>query len=273
MAVSNFISQVWVAEILAQFQQAAVIPATINDYSDAGARLGNEIHVSEFSIPTVVDYATGTSGPRTIDPEDLTDSGLIIPLDNESAFGFLVDDVDAVQAAGGLGEVTASAVGALVEDADTNLGLALMTGGTASGVTAPTDGNSAFDAVLKVRTALSDLKVPPGGRTLLCNPLFSQMLLGADSKLSEVNTSGSPAGLRDATIGRLLGFNVVENALMSPGKAAFAAYHQSALGWASQLDKVESLRHPSKFADIIRGLHVYGMKVLRPTAILTYQAA
>lgn len=269
MAVTNFIAQVWAADILANFHQQVILAPTLHNYSD-NTRIGNTIHVTSFTTPTIVNYATGTSGARTIDPQDLTDAGLQIQLNNLKAFGFYVDDVDRAQAAGDMGQVTADAAAALSEDFESAIAAALMANGTASGVTAPSDGETAYKAVLNVRRQLSDLKVPAGNRTLAVNGKFAELLMDADSKLAAYNTSGSPDGLRDATIGQLLGFRVVETALLNPAHASFAAYHESSLGWASQIDNMESLRSPNKFADIVRGLHVYGVKVLRPTAILTY---
>lgn len=277
MAVTNFIAEVWASQILEAFQETAVLAPTCADYSGE-TRMGNVIHVSEFTVPTVHDYATGTSGARTIDPDALTDAGLDIDLSSEKAFAFLVDDIDQAQAAGSMNQVTGEAVGALAEDFDTAIAAALLAGGTdgdpgGGTPTDITDGEGAYAMVLALRRQLSQLKAPLGDRYLAVNPAFSEFLLGADSKLSQADMSGSPAGLRDATIGRLLGFNVVETALLSPSLACAVAYHRSAVGIASQLDKTEALRDPKRFADIMRGLHVYGIKILRSASVLYWQAA
>lgn len=269
IAVTNFIPEIWAAEILLAFQQLAVLAHTITDYSGE-MRTGDKIKVSEFAIPTVVDYQTGTSGARTIDPEVLTDSGIEITLDRERAFGFYVDDIDARQAAGSIhGPALTEAGLALAEDYDSALAALLLASGTAVTATV-TDSTTAYQLVLNLRTQLSNLKVPPGGRTLAVNPLFSEFLLGADSKLVGVIDSGSPAGLRDATIGRLLDFNVIEDALLNPAAACAVAYHTSSVGGAIQMDKTEALRSPNRFADILRGLTVSGFNVLRPSSVLTW---
>lgn len=110
-------------------------------------------------------------------------------------------------------------------------------------------------------------------RTLLVNPEFSEFLLGADSKPTNVNESGTRQGLREATIRPLLGFRAAETSLLSPGRACAVAYHASSVGYVNDLTKIEALRTQNKFADIVRGFGVYGAEVLRPTAVRFWRAA
>lgn len=273
MAVTNFISEVWAAQILTNFKESEVIAGTVNrNYEGDASQQGNVVHITSFNSPTIVDYATGTSGARTADPEELQDSSQSLQIDQEKAFSFFVDDIDARQAAGSFAPVTADASAGLVEDYETYLATQMLANGTEVTGTVDT-GNAAFDMIADMRTQLSNAKVPGGDRTLLVNPSFSKLLLGADSKLVEVDTSGDARGLREATIGRLLGFRVAETALLSPGQAAAMAYHRSSVGHVLQLNAMEALRATNKFADILRGLTVYGSKVVRPGAVLYWQAS
>lgn len=277
MSVKNFISEVWASQILTAFQAGTALVNTVRDYSRY-ARAGDggsTVHVASFTTPTL----SSIYSSRDITPQALADDGLDINLNNAKGFAMLVDDIDRAQAAGNLDQVTQQAVDALIEDAETYIASLLLSGGTngdPGGTSSPTtisDGNDAFTMVMSLRRQLSQLKTPPAGRYLAVNPLFSEYLLGADSKLSEVDTSGSSQGLRDATIGRLLGFNVVESPVLSSDQACCVAYHQSSIGWVSQLDKVESLRSTAQFADIVRGLHLYGAQALRSDGVLYWQAA
>lgn len=140
---------------------------------------------------------------------------------------------------------------------------------------APASGDDAFNLIKDFRTALSKNKVPQGDRFLAVTPDFAGLLLGANSKLTSVQVSGDSNGLRDAVIGRLLGFTVVESPMLvpaaGPGPAA-VAYHRSAVSFVNQIDKVEALRSTTKFADIVRALHVYGGKLIRPEAAVQYGA-
>ncbi|WP_026454875.1 P22 phage major capsid protein family protein [Saccharomonospora iraqiensis] len=272
MAVANFIPEIWRAEVLVNFQARTVIANTVAREYEGDARTGNVVNVTEFERPSIVDYATGNDGgSRTIAPQDLTATGQSILIDQEKAFSFYVDDVDRRQAAGGMDVVTRDASAGLAEDAESFLATTMQTSGTDSSPASElTTGNEAFDYVKGLRTTLSSdsVRAPLDGRTLLVNPEFAGLLLGADSKLTDVDTSGSPEGLRNATIGRLLGFNVVETPLLNPGTATCVAYHRSAVGFVSQLNETEAIRAHNSFKDVVRGLHVYGGRVLRPEACL-----
>ncbi len=274
MTVANFIPEVWHAQILVNFTEKSTLSNTVAREYEGTASKGNTVNVTEFAQPSIVDYATGNDGAaRTIAPEELTTTSQTIAIDNEKAFAFYVDDIDKRQAAGTMNPVTNDAVAGLREDAEEFIASAMLSQGTdRSGSSALSTGNEAYDFVLDLRTELSSstVKAPQDGRFLAVNPEFAALLLGADSKLSEVDTSGSPEGLRNAVIGRLLGFTVVESAHLSPGTPACVAYHKSAVGFVNQLESVEALRAPNKFADIVRGLEVYGGRVLRPEACLYY---
>lgn len=153
----------------------------------------------------------------------------------------------------------------------TATGTIAFTIGTAG--VAATTGDTAFDVINRIRTGLSRNKVPQGNRFLAVNPDFSSLLLGANSKLTSALVSGDAQGLREATLGKLLGFTVVESALLgTSGVPSAVGYHQSALGYVNQIDKVEALRNQTKFADIIRALHVFGAQVVRPAAMVTYHS-
>ncbi|MGH3010160.1 MAG: hypothetical protein ACRDLM_12250 [Gaiellaceae bacterium] len=139
--------------------------------------------------------------------------------------------------------------------------------------TAVATGDDAYNMALSLATALTNNKVPLSNRFLAVNGAYSQFLLGANSKLSNVNTSGMSEGLRDAVIGRLLGFTVVTTPLLTadPSIPTAVGYHGSASAYVSQIDKNEAFRSHDSFADVFRALHVYGGKTVRPQAIQIYQ--
>ena len=76
-------------------------------------------------------------------------------------------------------------------------------------------------------------------------------------KITNADTLGATEGLREAAIGRLLGFeaNVSEN-LPVADKLQVIAFHRSAIAFVSQIQKTEAMRAENKFADRLRGLHV-----------------
>ena len=159
-------------------------------------------------------------------------------------------------------------------DAETFLTAMLTSKGTAAtGITNPTDWASAYAAILKLRGKLSAAKVPAMDRTLLINAAFEEFLLSDGSKLTSFDKSNMMEGLREATIGRLLGFDVVTSPWLDNTKPMAIGFYKPAIAYVSQVEKTESMRAENTFADRVRGLHVYGGAVLRPTAVQVFKAA
>lgn len=282
MSVASFNPTIWSAQMLTDFRETAVAAALSNREYEGDASKGNTVKINTASAVTVFDYSIGeanggTSGtpkPRTTAAEavDATDQDLLI--DQEKNFDFYVDDIDKAQVAGSMDAYTRSAGEGLAEDADTFLLALAVSGGTAltdSDTTALATGDDALNVLRNLRKALNKAKVPKGQRVAFMNAEFEAVLLEASSKIMSVDTSGTSQGLREAILGRLLGFDlyVTENMPVT-NVAQVAAVYRPALAYVSQIDKTEAMRAQDKFADRLRGLHVYGGKVIRPTAIQTW---
>jgi hypothetical protein len=127
------------------------------------------------------------------------------------------------------------------------------------------------------------------GRWLVVDPVFMEILKDEDSRVLQADWGGS--GLMNGLIlNNLHGFRVyVSNNLPSAGTGAgtsgttgqddnygvIVAGQDEAVASAEQINKVENYRDPDSFADIVRGMHLYGRKILRPEALVTarYNAA
>lgn len=268
MAIDNFIPQVWAAAVQQALQDTAVLAPVTSAAFEGDATNGNQVRVTGVIPPTITDYAAAA---RTTNAEDLNDNGDVLLINQEKSFDFHVDDVDRVQAAGSFEQWTTAAGRALGEDADAYIAAQAIAGGTnatadlggATALNADTDGTATFNAIRDLRKALNKAKVPMSQRFLALNAEAESNLLASDAKLTSVDTSGNPAGLRDAVLGRLLGFTIVTSEqLPVTDFPQLVAFWQPALAYVSQIDKVEAMRSHTKFADRIRGLQVYGAKVL-----------
>ena len=153
----------------------------------------------------------------------------------------------------------------------------------------PTGTASPLQVIARMGRLLDQQFVDTQGRWLVIDPVFVELLKDEDSRLlnGDFGGSGLQGGL---AIGQLHGFDVyVSNNLPSVGTGAgttgsanqnsnfgvIVGGHSSAIASASQITKTESYRDPDSFADIVRGMHLYGRKILRPEAIVTakYNAA
>src|SRR5690606_29555003 len=104
--------------------------------------------------------------------------------------------------------------------------------------TAITTGDEAHDVIRDLRKVLNKAHVPLGSRVLVINAEFEALLLGADAKLTSADVSGTPAGLRSATIGNLLGFRVVTSENLPETDAPQAlAFYSPAVAYVSQIEK------------------------------------
>lgn len=279
MALEHFIPEIWSASILENFHNQAVVTGLANREYEGDLTSGSKIHIPGIVDIKVKDYKTGVvhnggSGkkPRTTAPDEVADTGVDIVIDQEKSFDFIVDDIDKAQAGKSLEAYTESAATALAEDAETFLTTLLTTTGTQVAQSAPKSYGDAHKVVVGLRRALNGAKVPLLGRTLLVNAKFEEMLISDGSKLAQVDTSGSTDTLREAIIGRLTGFNVVVSPFMDDTHATAIGFYTPHLAFVSQVSKVEAMRANDTFADRIRGLHVYGGKLLRATSAQVFVA-
>lgn len=281
MAITHFIPEVWSASILENFHNQAVLTGLANREYEGALSSGSKAHIPGIVDVEVKDYKKGVisdgqggTKPRTTAPDTISDTGIDIVVDQEKSFDFLVDDIDRAQAGRSFDAYTRSASLGLVEDAETFLTTLVATAGTVlSGLPTPTNWETAYENVLKIRAALTAKKVPQSQRALLINAAFEEYLLADGSKLTAFDKSNTTEGLREATIGRLLNFDVITSPWIDNAKPTAIGLWRPALAYVSQVNEVEYLRSQDSFADRVRGLHVYGGKVLRPTAVQVFKAA
>ena len=142
---------------------------------------------------------------------------------------------------------------------------------------------SPLQVIAKMARKLDQQNVDTRGRWVVLDPVFIEIMKDEDSRL--LNSDFGGAGLQNGlVINNLHGFRVyVSNNLPSVGTGpdttgnanqntdfgVLVAGHDSAIASAEQINKVETYRDPDSFADICRGMHLYGRKILRPESVAT----
>lgn len=142
---------------------------------------------------------------------------------------------------------------------------------------------SPLQVIARMGRLLDQQLVDTQGRWLVVDPVFVEMLKDEDSRLLNSDFGGS--GLQNGLILKNLhGFRIyVSNNLPKVGTGpatagtsnqntdfgVIVAGHDSAVATAQQITKTETYRDPDSFADIVRGMHLYGRKILRPEGIVT----
>lgn len=270
MAITNFIPEYWSSKILVALRDKLTYaqPNVINrNYEGEIRQAGDTVHITNFVDPATRAYTRNSP----ISYDILTDATRALVIDQERYFAFSVDDVDRRQALGGfVEEATTGASYNLAADADEYVGGLMLAGvdaGNQLGAETVADGEGAYDLLVELRTLLTRSNTPGQGRFAIVPPEFYALLLKSDLFI-RADASGTTEGLRNGFVGRAAGFDIIESNVVpetSGGAFGVIAGHSIATTYAEQIVKTEALRLETTFGDGIRGLHVYGGKVVRPT--------
>lgn len=278
MAVDTFIPEVWNAELLVALRKSLVFGqgnVSNRDYEGDIAAYGDTVHINSLTSPTVANYVKNTT---VINPATLTTVDDTLLINQAKYFAFEVDDVDMRQTRDGgqlLTKAASDSAHALADAADVFLaGLMTADAGNTLPAEAITTADGAYMVVIKLRLALDKAKVPSDRRFLTVSPDFYAMLL-QDPRFIDASQYGTNAPIMNGEVGRVLGFTVLVSLNLPEGTAGVdpavsnyvVAGHPMATTFAEQINKTEAYRPESSFSDAIKGLHLYGGKVVRPEAL------
>lgn len=291
MTVEGFIATIWSARLLANLQKSLVFgqPNVINrDYEGDIAGKGSTVKITAIGDITIGDY---TKDSDIADPEALNDGQSTLTITESKYFNFAVDDVSKAQMSPTLmnGAMQQAAYN-LSDVADQFVAAAMLAGvatdnqvgSNATGFVPSTtagSGTMAWDYLLKLGTKLSENNVPKQGRWAICPPWFIERLAG-DERFTDASASGSTDALLNGLVKRAAGFDILESNNCPSGLGTGAdsaklnyriiAGSPQAVTFADSVNKVEAYRPEKRFADAVKGLHVYGAKVVRPNALAMF---
>ena len=289
----NFTPQIFSQKVQKFFRRASVVEDITNtDYAGEIENFGDTVKIIKEPTITVADYARGTA----VSTQDLADDQITMTVDQGSYFAFKVDDIEERQSHVNF-EALATSSGAysLKRNYDFNVlkhiyDNAATSAGNTGTDGSPIDGDAAVDTLADVvsaaKTVLDGNDVPEENRWLVAPPAFFQQLRKAGAKLSDQSVLGESGSsqIRNGMVTDkpLFGFNMyMTNAIAVSGGSdanktfgssganeyAFLYGHMSAVATANHIAKTELIRDPDSFADIVRGLHVFGRKILRDDAV------
>ena len=273
--IDNFVPEIWSAALLSALRDKLVYgqPGIINrDYEGEIEEAGDTVRINTIGDPTVAAY---TPWSTSLTYAQLSDSEQTLVVDQSDYFAFATEDIERRQALpGAVEEATRNAafgMAATIDDyvADTLYAAVNATGNDLGAKTADISDDTAYGILVDLRTTLTRDNVPDAGRWVVVSPEFYAALL-QDDRFIRADASGTTSGLRNAFVGRAAGFDVLEsNRTPDPTASTFAiiAGHPMACTFALQIAKVEAIRLESAFKDGVRGLQLYGAKVLRPECL------
>ena len=283
----NFSPIIYSQKVQKFFRTASVIEAITNtDYAGEIENFGDTVNIIKEPVITVSAYSRGA----VVDTQDITDDQIQLVVDQANAFSFKVDDIEERHSHINFESVaTSSGAYALKNEYDKNVIAAMVAGvsssspdhvlGADSGSGQDQDvgfGSSEVDPVdtiSKHNRLLNAADVPEENRWFLAGPEFVEQLGQANSKLMS-DTSGNAAPLRNGKVlnGKIMNMDVymTNNFAASSTSNFFKVLggHMSSTCTANHIAKIEVIRHPESFSDVVRGLHVFGRKVLRENALV-----
>lgn len=290
MSVLHFKPELWSKILLGALQKKLVFagPMVVNrDYEGEISGPGDTVHITSLSDPTISNYTPNS----TLNYQVLTDAGQTLQIDQAKSWSVQIDDVDRRQAMGDMQTWTEGRAAYRIADiADqfiasqyTGLAAANALGSSASPLTPglynPSTAPADFyvKVVLPLKVLLGQQNVPDDGNRYLIVPPWARGLIEQTQAFIAFPGAGGDAGqvMQAGFFGKIGGFNLMEsnNAVQTvaggPGTGVWAiqAGHRDAITYAEQIVQTEALRAQATFADLVRGLHVYGAKVIRPEAL------
>lgn len=290
MAFRNFIPQIWSKSILAALQKKLIYgsPMVVNDdYEGEIQQMGDTVHITQMGDPTVSTYTPGGN----LVYEQVSDAGLTLVINQAKSFSFAINDVDRAQAAGLMQPyLEGRAAYRMADVADqflasqyTSAAVTNVIGTTGAPLTPqPYAGSASHPADFYVqvleplKVILDQANVPDEDRYITCPPWAVSLVSQTQAFVSVTDMQGDPSQVfQRGFMGQVSGFNVLKsNNVPQPvaggagtGVWAVQAGHPMALTYAEQITETEALRLQSDFSDGVRGLHLYGCKLVRPDCI------
>jgi hypothetical protein len=294
---NGFIPEIWSGKLVEKFYSSTVLAAIANtDYEGEIKNQGDRVRIRTKPTITIKDYrADGTLELERPEGNDMT-----LFIDKGKYFNTILDDVMEVQSdLNALSMWSDDAAQQLKITIDTDVLASLLggmdalnrgaaagkiTGGINLGTTgaplvsvprSPTAGQvEILDILLRLGQVLDEQNIPEEGRWVIL-PVWAVAQLKFSDLRQAYLTGDSISPMRNGRIGMIDRFTVYSSNLLPAGTAGglsagqFAVYagHAHGLTFASQVSKVETLRSEMTFGTIMRGLQVYGHRVVDGTAL------
>lgn len=280
----NFIPEIWSGKLIENFYDATVLAAIANtDYEGEIKAFGDTVNIRTTPELTIRNYEKG----MTLTVEQPNKPKLQLLIDKGEYFAAVEDDVDRIQSDINLMDtwskdasermkikidqrvltdmlvgIAAANKGATAGRISANINL-----GTTAAPVAITKAN-VLDFIVDMGTVLDEANAPESDRFLVIPAKMAGMIKKSD--LKDASLSGdSMSVLRNGRLGMIDRFTLYtsHNLFNDSGKFSIVAGHKMGLTFASQMTEMETIRSETTFGDIVRGLQVYGYKVVKPEAL------
>lgn len=280
----NFIPEIWSAKLIENFYDSTVLAAIANtDYEGDIKSMGDTVNIRTTPDLTIRTYEKGMT--LAVERPDKPKIQLVI--DKGEYFAAIEDDVDKVQADINLMDTwSRDASEKMKIKIDQNVLAGMLTGiaatnkgatagrisgdidlGTTAAPLAMTKTN-VIDLLVDMGTVLDEANAPEAGRFIVIPAKMAGLIKKSDLKDASITGDGTSIQ-RNGRLGMIDRFTVYvsHNLNVATGKFDIVAGHKMGLTFASQMTEMESIRAETTFGNIVRGLQVYGYKVVKGEAL------
>lgn len=286
----TFIPTLWAGKWLEKFYASSVLTAIANtDYEGQIQQMGDKVVIRQVPDIQIRDYVAGQN--LTYERPDAPVVNLLI--DKGKYFSPVIDDVIEVQS--DLDQMDAwstdsaeqmkiavdrDVLGAIPVDSTIvarNKGL--TAGAISQNINLGTTGTpvqitktNVLDKILDLGLVLDEQNIPETGRWIVMPAWMVALIKKSDLKDASLTGDGTSV-MRNGRVGMIDRFTIYSSNLLTSvtdgaNRCFYAmAGHKVGFTFASQITKVETLRAESTFGTILRGLKVYGYKVVKGEAI------
>jgi hypothetical protein len=270
----HFIPEVFSKKLQAKFYAQTVLSeVTTNEYEGEISGLGNKVNIRTVPAITVADY-TGT-----LSYSDVTSSTIELNIDKAKSYAFKVDDILRTQAdIDFMNEAAKDAAQNMKIEIEQDVFANVAAGSSLTdingGTPATISTSNVLGFILDAGKTLDENNIPEEDRFMIVNPATASILKQTELRQAYL-TGDSVSPLRNGFIGMVDRFKMyVSNNLSTTAGVTSGLYgHPKAIAYASQFTNTETVRLESSFGDGVRGLAVYGYKVILPTALGEFKLA
>jgi hypothetical protein len=278
MSLINFIPTIWSAKLFVRLRKQLVAASIVNnDYTGEITGYGDRVKINEVGPISISDYTKY----GTLTWAELTSAQKELVVDQAKSFSFKVDDIDTAQTnpkiMNGAMDEASYAIADTIDQFILGLySYAGVTNTTYMGSSASPISVSSGNVILTLSYAaryLSDNNVAQANRFMVIPPWLHQKMLLAE--IGGISATAVPkvfdnGAITSGYIGQALGFNMlVSNNVQASASSvsAIMAGNTSAISYAGQISKVKAVELQDSFGEGVKGLYVYGAKVVRPAAL------
>ncbi len=284
MGLENFVPQIWSAKLLVRLRKSLVFASVVNtDYEGEITGAGDTVKINEIGPITVNDYTK--YGALTW--QALTSAQKTLLIDQQKSFSFAIDDVDTVQmkpkvlndamdeAAYAIADTVDQFIAGLYANAGTTGSATYI--GSASASVSVSSGN-VIETLTYANRYLTENNVPETGRWIVIPPWMHQKLLLAETgTISAIAVPKvSEATFMRGYVGAVAGFETVlisNNVSNNGTQYRVMCGTRQAISYAGQVSKIKAVERESYFDEGVKGLYVYGAKVVQNNALCTMYLA